>query len=69
VLNAANEIAVAAFLDRQIRFTDIAPICEQVLDELPGGQIERLEQILTLDAEARRRAAGAVAHRRRNAAQ
>ena len=69
VLNAANEIAVAAFLDRQIRFTDIAPICEQVLDELPGGQIERLEQILTLDSEARRRAAGAVAHRRRNAAQ
>jgi 1-deoxy-D-xylulose-5-phosphate reductoisomerase len=69
VLNAANEIAVAAFLDRQIRFTDIAAICEQVLDELPGGQIDRLEQVLALDAEARRRAAEAVAHRRRNAAQ
>jgi 1-deoxy-D-xylulose-5-phosphate reductoisomerase len=69
VLNAANEIAVAAFLDRQIRFTDIAAICEQVLEELPGGQIDRLEQVLALDAEARRRAAEAVAHRRRNAAQ
>ncbi len=69
VLNAANEIAVAAFLDRQIRFTDIAAIAEQVLEELPGGQIDRLDQVLALDAEARRRAAEAVAHRRRNAAQ
>lgn len=66
VLNAANEVAVAAFLGRQIRFTDIAVICEQVLGELPGGQIERLDQVLALDAEARRRAAEAVAARRRN---
>ncbi|MBL9034111.1 MAG: 1-deoxy-D-xylulose-5-phosphate reductoisomerase, partial [Rhodospirillaceae bacterium] len=69
VLNAANEIAVAAFLDRQIRFTDIAAICEQVLGDLPGGEIERLDQILALDTEARRRAAEVVAHRRRNAAE
>lgn len=69
VLNAANEVAVAAFLDRQIRFTDIAAVSEQVLAELPGGQIDRLEQILALDTEARRRAADAVAARRRNAAQ
>ena len=66
VLNAANEVAVAAFLGRQIRFTDIAAIAEQVLSELPGGQIERLDQGLALDAEARRRAADAVASRRRN---
>jgi 1-deoxy-D-xylulose-5-phosphate reductoisomerase len=66
VLNAANEVAVAAFLGRKIRFTDIAAIAEQVLSELPGGQIERLDQILALDAEARRRASGAVAARRRN---
>jgi len=66
VLNAANEVAVAAFLGRQIRFTDIAAIAEQVLSELPGGQIERLDQILALDAEARRRATDAVAARRRN---
>ncbi len=69
VLNAANEIAVAAFLDRQIRFTDVAAVSEQVLGELPGGEIDRLEQILALDTEARRRAAEVVAHRRRNAAQ
>jgi hypothetical protein len=37
-----------------------------VLGELPGGQIERLDQILALDAEARRRATDAVAARRRN---
>ncbi len=66
VLNAANEVAVAAFLGRQIRFTDIAAIAEQVLSELPGGQIERLDQVLALDAEARRRATDAVASRRRN---
>ncbi|WP_119303185.1 1-deoxy-D-xylulose-5-phosphate reductoisomerase [Dongia deserti] len=66
VLNAANEIAVAAFLARKIRFTDIAAIAEQVLGELPDGQIERLDQILALDAEARRRATDAVLARRRN---
>jgi 1-deoxy-D-xylulose-5-phosphate reductoisomerase len=67
VLNAANEVAVAAFLARKIRFTDIAAIAEQVLSELPGGQIERLDQVLALDAEARRRATDAVSARRRNA--
>ena len=36
VLNAANEVAVAAFLGRQIRFTDIAAICEQVLERTAG---------------------------------
>ena len=66
VLNAANEVAVAAFLARQIRFTDIAAIAEQVLGELPGGQIDRLDQILALDVEARRRAAEAAATRRKN---
>jgi 1-deoxy-D-xylulose-5-phosphate reductoisomerase len=69
VLNAANEVAVAAFLARAIRFTDIAGIAEQVLGELPGGQIERLDQVLALDAEARRRASDAVAARRRNASE
>jgi 1-deoxy-D-xylulose-5-phosphate reductoisomerase len=66
VLNAANEVAVAAFLGRQIRFTDIAAVAEQVLSELPGGDIDRLDQVLALDAEARRRANDAIAARRRN---
>ena len=67
--HCANAAAVAAFLARAIRFTDIAGIAEQVLGELPGGQIDRLDQVLALDAEARRRASDAVAARRRNASE
>ncbi|MBI2379979.1 MAG: 1-deoxy-D-xylulose-5-phosphate reductoisomerase [Gammaproteobacteria bacterium] len=56
VLNAANEIAVAAFLDGAIRFTDIAACNEAVLRACTGGQAETLEGVLAADAEARRRA-------------
>jgi 1-deoxy-D-xylulose-5-phosphate reductoisomerase len=53
-LNAANEVAVDAFLHEQIRFTDIARIVEQTLQRLPalttGAQ---LEDILAADAHAR----------------
>ncbi len=53
ILNAANEVAVAAFLERQIRFTDIARIIEQVLNTLPVNPADSLEQILADDAAAR----------------
>ncbi|WP_284451850.1 1-deoxy-D-xylulose-5-phosphate reductoisomerase [Methylophaga thalassica] len=53
ILNAANEIAVQAFLDEQIRFTDIARIIEEVLIELPANDATTLEQILADDAAAR----------------
>ena len=53
ILNAANEVAVQAFLDEQIRFTDIAKIIEDVLIELPLHEASSLEQILTDDAAAR----------------
>lgn len=53
ILNAANEIAVQAFLDEQIRFTDIARIIEEVLTELPVNDATTLEQILADDAAAR----------------
>lgn len=53
ILNAANEIAVQAFLDEQIRFTDIARIIEEVLTELPANDATTLEQILADDAAAR----------------
>ncbi len=53
ILNAANEIAVQAFLDEQIRFTDIARIIEEVLAELPVNDATTLEQILADDAAAR----------------
>jgi 1-deoxy-D-xylulose-5-phosphate reductoisomerase len=53
ILNAANEIAVQAFLDEQIRFTDIARIIEEVLAELPVNDATTLEQILADDVAAR----------------
>jgi 1-deoxy-D-xylulose-5-phosphate reductoisomerase len=53
-LNAANEIAVAAFLDGQIRFTDIAALLESALDNHPGGEPRDLDEVLAIDAAARR---------------
>ncbi len=54
VLNAANEIAVAAFLERAIRFTDIAAVTEGVLHaigERPAGSA--IEEVFAIDEEAR----------------
>jgi len=57
VLNAANEVAVDAFLERRIRFTDIARINQRVLDALGGaGEPEDIGAVHELDARARRRA-------------
>ena len=53
ILNAANEVVVQAFLDEQIRFTEIAKIIEDVLTELPIHEASSLEQILADDAAAR----------------
>lgn len=53
ILNAANEVAVDAFLQRQIKFTDIAKVIEQVLTKLPANNADSLEQILIDDAAAR----------------
>jgi len=53
VLNAANEAAVAAFLDGQIRFTDIAPACEAVLKEHNYEPQPTLERLFELDRWAR----------------
>ncbi len=58
VLNAANEIAVAAFLDRKIGFLDIAGIVEQVLQQLGGPPVPDLAAVLALDAAARAAANG-----------
>ncbi|NQY25972.1 MAG: 1-deoxy-D-xylulose-5-phosphate reductoisomerase [Piscirickettsiaceae bacterium] len=54
ILNAANEIAVEAFLQRQIKFTQIPQIIEQVLTDLPTNNDDTLEQILADDKQARR---------------
>jgi len=54
ILNAANEEAVAAFLDRQISFLSIPGVIEAVLDELPVGIVACLDDVLDADTEARR---------------
>jgi 1-deoxy-D-xylulose-5-phosphate reductoisomerase len=57
VLNAANEVAVAAFLAGQIAFTDISLLVAQTLDrDLPAAP-RSLDDVLAVDAEARARAA------------
>jgi 1-deoxy-D-xylulose-5-phosphate reductoisomerase len=53
VLNAANEIAVAAFLDERIGFLDIAATVEHTLDAMPNRRIASLEDVYALDHEAR----------------
>ena len=52
-LNAANEVAVAAFLDRRIRFPEIARIIEDVLDREASATVEGLDAVLAADARAR----------------
>jgi 1-deoxy-D-xylulose-5-phosphate reductoisomerase len=53
VLNAANEVAVAAFLDARIRYTDIAPACAEALSRVPARPVGNLDDALAADAEAR----------------
>ena len=62
VLNAANEMAVAAFLGRRIGFLDIARIVEDVLAVTAGlaGPVESLQEVHAADREARRRADEAI---------
>ena len=57
VMNAANEIAVAAFLDRQVRFPRIWQIVEQVMDRHRGVAHPDLDEILQADQWARAEAA------------
>ena len=67
MLNAANEIAVAAFLDSQIKFLDIAAIAEQVLNVAlqrnANERLTELEEAVAADTEGRRLAQEAVAAR------
>jgi 1-deoxy-D-xylulose-5-phosphate reductoisomerase len=55
VLNAADEIAVAAFLDGLIGFAAIAELIERVLAEMPARPVAHFEELYEVDAEARRR--------------
>jgi len=56
-LNAADEVAVAAFLEGRIGFTAIAATIEAVLAELPAAPVAHFDDLFAVDAEARRRTA------------
>ena len=59
VLNAADEVAVAAFLDGRIPFTGIAAVIERMLEEMPARPVTHFDDLFATDAEARERAAAA----------
>jgi 1-deoxy-D-xylulose-5-phosphate reductoisomerase len=56
VLNAADEVAVEAFLNKRLRFTDISRVIERVIEHTANVKIDSLDGILACDAEARQRA-------------
>jgi 1-deoxy-D-xylulose-5-phosphate reductoisomerase len=60
VLNAANEVAVAAFLDRRIRFDQIHAVNVETLAAVLPAQPQSLEDLLALDTESRQTAARIV---------
>ena len=66
-LNAADEVAVAAFLGEQIGFEDIPRMIEEVMAATPAGKLESIQQVLALDGEARRLAGEMVKRRGRSA--
>jgi 1-deoxy-D-xylulose-5-phosphate reductoisomerase len=55
-LNAADEVAVAAFLERRLPFLRIAEVIERVLARTPRVRFEKMDDVLEADAEARRTA-------------
>ncbi len=61
VLNAANEVAVHAFLDRRLAFMGIAEVIERTLDTVGAGRVHAFETLYVADAEARRVAGDLVA--------
>ncbi len=54
VLNAANEVAVAAFLEGRLRFTQIAELIAEALDRIPTRELGSIEECVAVDREARR---------------
>jgi 1-deoxy-D-xylulose-5-phosphate reductoisomerase len=59
-LNAANEVAVQAFLDRRLNFTAIAAVIDKVMQRLDSSPVKALGDVLDADAAARRLAAALI---------
>ncbi|HET8576682.1 MAG TPA: 1-deoxy-D-xylulose-5-phosphate reductoisomerase [Methylomirabilota bacterium] len=53
ILNAANEVAVAAFLEGRIRFTRIPELIAEALDRVPGRALESIDTCVDIDARTR----------------
>jgi 1-deoxy-D-xylulose-5-phosphate reductoisomerase len=66
-LNAANEVAVQAFLERRLNFPAIAEVIEAVMERATGGAIGGLEDVLAADADSRIRARERIGRLRFNA--
>ncbi len=64
VLNAANEVAVAAFLSEQIGFLEIAAVVEETMDAVNDGPLRTIEDVFHLDEVARRQATSCLSSRR-----
>jgi 1-deoxy-D-xylulose-5-phosphate reductoisomerase len=62
VLNAANEVAVQAFLDGRLNFTGIATVIDKVLQRLDSTPVKALGDVLDADAAARRLAISLIEH-------
>jgi 1-deoxy-D-xylulose-5-phosphate reductoisomerase len=60
VLNAANEVAVAAFLEDGLNFARIPAVIEAAMSKMPRGEAASLEDVLAADAEARVHATEAI---------
>jgi 1-deoxy-D-xylulose-5-phosphate reductoisomerase len=60
ILNAANEVAVHAFLEGRLSFLGIAEVIEQALDRLPSGRIHAFESLYEADRRARELASDLV---------
>jgi 1-deoxy-D-xylulose-5-phosphate reductoisomerase len=60
-LNAADEVAVSAFLDGSIRFQEIPLLIEEVVSETPVGKLESIKEVLSVDQKARQSARGKAA--------
>ena len=60
-LNSADEVAVAAFLERNLPFLGIPEVVEKVLGRMPRMKLQKMEDVLSADAEARRMAKEEVA--------
>jgi 1-deoxy-D-xylulose-5-phosphate reductoisomerase len=60
VLNAADEVAVGAFLEGRLPFTAIAEVIDRCLDEVPTGSVTHFEELFETDERAREHARGLI---------